>query len=502
MPTFTVRACKPGETPAKEDQLAWKLAEMALADWPDDHDTAEMVINRIIDSYTVAVAALDRSPVATARAMAVAHPREGGATVLGLPKDQLVACEWAAWANSCGIRELDFNDAFMATELSHPSDNIGTLIAVAQQMGCSGNDLIRAIAIAYQVQCDMCMAMALNPHGIDHTAYLGPAITCGIGSMLKLDTETMYQALQHAAHVTHTTRQGRKGTMSSWKAFAPGHVGKLCIDAIDRAMRGEGGPSPVYEGDYGIIRMFLDGPDGEYTVTLPDPGEARTAILNTYPKEYSVGYHGQPIIDLAFKFRDKIDNPQDIELVDIFSKRSTHLVMGSGSNDPQKYDPNTTRETLDHCAMYAFAVAFFDGTWHHEKSYTMETRTRPEVLDLWRKTKTHESEEWNERYNRPIPLEKDQGSRVEITFKNGEKVIDELAVADSHPRGARPLQRADYIKKFNTLVENIASDGEQKRFLGVVEGLAGLAAKDLRDLTVTADATKLSNTKADKRGIY
>jgi len=502
MSTFDVKACKPGETPAKEDQLAWKLAEMAVAYWPDDQAVAEMTINRVIDSYAVAMAALNRSPVATARSQALAHPRAGGATVLGLPKDQLVACEWAAWANSCGIRELDFNDAFMASESSHPSDNIGTLIAVAQQMNCSGNDLIRGIAVAYQVQCDMCMAIALNPHGIDHTAYLGPAITSGIGTMLKLDVEVMYQALQHAVQVTHMTRQGRKGAMSSWKAFSPGHVGKLCVDAIDRAMRGEGGPSPVYEGDYGIISMFLDGPDGKYTVTLPDPGEVRGAILNTYPKEYSVGYHGQPIIDLAFKFGKTIKNPEDIESVDIFSKRSTHLVMGSGSNDPQKYDPNTTRETLDHCAMYAFAVAFFDGTWHHENSYTMETRIRPEILSLWRKTKTHEDEEWNERYRRPIPLDKDQGSRVEITFKNGEKMIDELAVADSHPRGARPLKRADYIKKFDTLLEGISSKGECSRFVGVAEKLVGLKPDELCDLTVIADDLTLECAAVDQRGIY
>ena len=502
MPTFEVKACKPGETLAKDDQLAWKLADMAIADWPEDVAITDMVINRVIDSYAVAMAAVNRGPVSNARSQALAHPRDGGSTLFGLPKNHLVACEWGAWADSCAIRELDFNDAFMATESSHPSDNIGTLIAVAQQMNCSGADLVRGIATAYQVQCDMCMAMALNPHGIDHTAYLGPAITSGIGAMLKLDTEILYQALQHAVHVTHATRQGRKGTMSSWKAFAPGHVGKLCIDGIDRAMRGEGGPSPVYEGDYGIIRMFLDGPDGKYTVTLPEPGEPRNAILNTYPKEYSVGYHGQPIIDLAFRFHDKIDNPEDIESVDIYSKRSTHLVMGSGSNDPQKYDPNTTRETLDHCAMYAFAVAFFDGTWHHEDSYTMATRTRPEVLSLWRKTKTHEDEEWNERYRRPIPLEKDQGSRIEITFKDGEKMVDELPVADSHPRGARPMQRADYVKKFETLVDGISSSNESKRFLGVAENLAKLSAQDLLDLNVIADATDLKCAKADDRGIY
>ena len=41
-------------------------------------------------------------------------------------------------------------------------------------------------------------------------------------------------------HTTISTRQSRKGEISSWKAFAPAHAGKLAIEATDRAMRGEG----------------------------------------------------------------------------------------------------------------------------------------------------------------------------------------------------------------------------------------------------------------------
>ena len=49
----------------------------------------------------------------------------------------------------------------------------------------------------------------------------------GIGTLLGLDTATIYQAVQQALHVTTATRQSRKGEISSWKAFAPAHAGKL-----------------------------------------------------------------------------------------------------------------------------------------------------------------------------------------------------------------------------------------------------------------------------------
>ena len=74
--------------------------------------------------------------------------------------------------------------------------------------------------------------------------------------MLKLKTETIYQAVQQALHITVSTRQSRKGSFKL-KAFAPAHAGKLGIEAVDRAMRGEGGPSPIYEGEDSVIARIL-----------------------------------------------------------------------------------------------------------------------------------------------------------------------------------------------------------------------------------------------------
>ena len=60
----------------KEDQLAWKIAEIASDKAPLDDDAVEMVINRIIDNASVAIASFKRGPVTTAREMALAHPRK------------------------------------------------------------------------------------------------------------------------------------------------------------------------------------------------------------------------------------------------------------------------------------------------------------------------------------------------------------------------------------------------------------------------------------------
>ncbi len=142
------------------------------------------------------------------------------------------------------MRELDYHDTFLAADYSHPGDNIPPILAVAQTLEKSGRDLIRGIATGYEIQIDLVRAICLHEFKKDHIAHLCPAQAAGIGTLLKLPQEVIFQAVQQAVHVSFSTRQSRKGEISSWKAFAPAHAGKLAIEAVDRCMRGEGRAEP------------------------------------------------------------------------------------------------------------------------------------------------------------------------------------------------------------------------------------------------------------------
>ena len=339
----------------KTEQLAWKIAAVASAKAPIDSAAGEMVINRIIDNASVALAAINRTPVANARTQALAHPRVKGAAIFGLSSAQRFDCEWAAWANGVAVRELDMHDTFLAADYSHPGDNIPPLLAVAQQCGCTGAQLLRGLVVAYEIQMDLVRAICLHEHKKDHIAHLCPSAAAGIGAMLGLDTDTIYQAVQQAVHVGFSTRQSRKGEISSWKAYAPAHAGKLAIEAVDRAMRGEKSPSPIYEGEDSVIAWMLGGKNASYDVPLPAPGEPCRAILDSYTKEHSAEYQAQAWIDLAFKLRQQIADLKSIREIIIHTSHHTHFVIGTGANDPQKSDPNASRETLDHSIMFIFA---------------------------------------------------------------------------------------------------------------------------------------------------
>jgi 2-methylcitrate dehydratase len=486
----------------RKEQLAWKIAEVASDKTKIKDDVVDMVINRIIDNASVAVASLNRRPVASARAQALSHPREGGATVFGLPNNQKFCAEWAAWANGTAVRELDYHDTFLAADYSHPGDNIPPILAVAQQLNKNGADLLKGIVTGYEIHVDLVKAICLHKHKKDHIAHLCPASAAGIGTLLGLPTETIYQAVQQAVHVSFTTRQSRKGEISSWKAYAPAHSSKLAIEAVDRVMRGEGAPSPIYEGEDSVIAYMLDGKDGKYEVPLPESGEEKRAILETYTKEHSAEYQSQALIDLAARMKPKISNFDNIKEIVIHTSHHTHYVIGTGAGDPQKMDPNASRETLDHSIMYIFAVALQDGTWHHVNSYAPERAQRPDTVKLWHKIRTIEDSKWTEMYHDQDPNKKRFGGRVEVHMNNGDKIVDELGVANAHPAGAKPFKRADYIRKFDILTEELITKDERNRFISLAERLQELTAAEVQQLNVQMPIEKLINNKRDTKGIF
>lgn len=485
----------PGRRLARQEQLAWALAQCAADVVEPDGEVLDMVVNRLIDDAAVAVAASGRHPVASARAQALARPSRSGAgsTVVGLPPSTRVEPEWAAWANGVAVRELDFHDTFLAAEYAHPGDNIPPLVAVAQHCRRSGSDLVRAIVTAYEVQVRLASAISLHEHKIDHVAHLGPSVAAGLGTLLAMPVEAVFQAIGQSLHLTTATRQSRKGEISSWKAYAPAFAGKVAIEATDRALRGETSPEPIYEGEDGVVARLLDGPDACYTVRLPETGEPRRAILETYTKAHSAEYQAQAFIDLAGRLRGRIGDLRLVSSVTVHTSHHTHNVIGTGANDPEKLDPTSSRETLDHSLMYILAVALEDGEWHHERSYRPERAARPETVALWHKIVTVEDPEWTRRYHAAEPSEKAFGGRVVVRLADGSVVEDEIVVADAHPLGARPFDRPQYVAKFRALAEGIVTAEEQSRFLAACESVAALGKGELDQLGIEA-AADLSST--------
>lgn len=86
------------------------------------------------------------------------------------------------------------------------------------------------------------------------------------------------------------------------------------------------------------------------------------------------------------------------------------------------------------------------------------------------------------------------GGRVDILLKSGETLVDELAVADAHPQGARPFGALEYVQKFRSLSDHLISSAESERFLSAAQALEELGPDQIGELNVqvSADAAPLT----------
>ena len=118
---------------------------------------------------------------------------------------------------------------------------------------------------------------------------------------------------------------------------------------------------------------------------------------------------------------------------------------------------------------------------------------REDTVALWKNVTTQEDEEWTRRYHSIDPAEKAFGGRVEITLTDGSTIVDEIAVADAHPLGARPFARVDYVHKFRTLAADVLDSEEIERFLALAERLPELDADEVKQLSIQAASGVLAS---------
>lgn len=491
MKTHEIRVHTEAQPLRREDQLTWKLAEVATEKVKIDADVTEMVIDRLIDYAAVSIAAISRPAVVAARGMALSHRITGGATIFGVQTKQKVSAENAAWANGAAACELDHHDVFCGAECINPADTIAPILAAAQRLERSGNDLIRGIVVGYEAVIALARGIAVSAYGMSPIAHLCPAQVAGVGMAAGIERETLFRAIHHAVHGSFRTQDPYRGGGGSWTSFGPAASARLAIDVIDRAVRGERVLNPIYEGKNGVIATNLGGPDAVYHVELPEKLERRRAIMESYPREHAAAIELQALIDLALRLQKQIENLDAISTIIIHTSEHTHRLFGDGANDPSKRDPYAVPEALVHSLPYVVAIVLQDGVWRHYKSCSPQRAGSQDTITLWRKIETRSDPKWTERFANPDPAGKALGGRIEITFADGSSLIDEIEVADLHPRGTRSFTRQDYIRKFEMLTDDFILRRESERFLAAVQRLPKLTFGELDNLNILARPTKV-----------
>jgi 2-methylcitrate dehydratase len=415
-------------------------------------DTVHETKRRIIDALGCAMGGFLSEPAKIARRMASMTSSALPARVLG--GGDRTSPDMAAFANTVMVRYLDCNDTFISSGgtfgAGHPSDMLPAVLAVADPGHASGEDVINATVLAYQIAGRFTEQQSTRGGGWDQGIFVVIASACATGKILGLTEKQMSHAVSLAITPNLPLGQTRVGELPMWKGCATAAATRNGVFAALLAGEGMEGPNEPFEGARGLFEQAtgpinLDpiGGDG-----LPFKIDATS--IKYFPSQI----HTQGPISLALGLREKV-SPNDIEAINL---ETYQVAWRSAGSEPEKWDPQT-RETADHSIPYVVAVAFSDGAVT-PSSFIPDRVRDPALRPLMQRVNIKEAQELTQQFPEA------QASRMEVVTKSGERFVEQV----SHPKGHRqnPLTDGELEDKFCSLAGAVLTLDQCRRALDML----------------------------------
>jgi 2-methylcitrate dehydratase len=342
-----------------------------------------------------------------------------------------VSPDLAAFWNTSMIRYLDFNDS--GPSGGHPSDMLGSHIALSARARASGRDMLAAIVIGHEVYNRISDRVLFDDRRLDagYGVALG-SVAAGC-HLLGLDAAVTRHALAISASSSVPIRVSRSGQLSDLKGYATALSVRDAIFYIHLAMSGLTGPSEPFEGRHGIVEL-LEGEPGTFDIA----GFDDWTILGARIKYWQAAYNTHPSIWAALELRGKV-RAEDIASVALgVNNRAFHE---SGS-EPEKWSPKT-RETADHSIPFLFSRALLDGTID-QASYQPASLFDRSVEDLMGKVTIEVDPDMAAQRPRLV-----LGCRARVTTLDGKR--HEVLVDGIPGHESTPLTKDEIGHKFKSL---------------------------------------------------
>ena len=247
--------------PASSMSMALRLAQWVedFAGSPMSAASLEHTRLILLDSLGCALHARNDETARAALAVAAEAGRPGLCSLIGTA--DRTSLPLAAFANGVLIRTLDLNDTYVGPrQVGHPSDNIGAALAGAEASQASGDDLMRAIRMGYEIYGRI-LDLGNPESPWDHVTVSGIVSAAMLGWLLRLPREQLAHAVALAATHCATLGEVRVGHVSAAKSMANAVVVQTAALMILLAAQGMTGPARALEGDRGYASLILEGID-------------------------------------------------------------------------------------------------------------------------------------------------------------------------------------------------------------------------------------------------
>ena len=338
----------------------------------------------------------------------------------------------AAFDLACMIRWLDYNDACSGALTTHPSDNIGGILMVADHLTRARvaskaqplvmRDVFAAIVKAYEIQGGLGLKNDFRKYGIDQPLLTRVASAAVLTGMMGGSRTEVLNAVSHAFIDTSLSVVRNAPNIGPRKNWATADAIHAAVRLAAMAVKGEPGyPWVLTAPELGFYAARCN---GEPLVFPASYGES--IIRQCMFKFVPAGMHGQTAAESAFRLhpavRERLD---DIERIDIRAHRALMRIM-------DKPGPLRNAADRDHCVQYIVALGLLHGKIDpddFEDAYASDPR-----IDALRARMNLEEEP---RYTRDFsdPEKRSSANAVRVHFRDGTSTaLVEIDYPAGHPR--------------------------------------------------------------------
>jgi len=384
----------------------------------------------------------------------------------------------AAFNIGAMIRWLDFNDTWLAAEWGHPSDNLGSILAVADWLSrtrvargeppLTVADVLTAMIKAHEIQGVLALENSFNRVGLDHVVLVKVASTAVVAQMLGLGQDEVINAVslawvdgQALRTYRHTPNTGSR------KSWAAGEATSRAVRLALIARTGEMGyPSVLTAKTWGFYDVLFKGQ--AFKMQRPYGSYVMEHIL--FKISFPAEFHAQTAVECAMQLHALAkDRLQDIEKITIRTHESAIRII-------DKKGPLDNPADRDHCLQYMVAVPLLHGRLT-AADYEDDIASDARIDALRAKMVCVEDRAFSKDYLDPDKRSIANG--VTIRFKDGSQTKE---VVVEYPIGHRRRRKEGIpllVEKFKT---NLARRFPEKQRAALLD--VALDAKKLAALPV------------------
>ncbi|MGH8214070.1 MAG: bifunctional 2-methylcitrate dehydratase/aconitate hydratase [Rhodanobacteraceae bacterium] len=364
----------------------------------------------------------------------------------------------AAFCIGTQIRWLDFNDTWLAAEWGHPSDNLGTILGVADWLSRSCNKPISVREVlgwaikAHEIQGCYALKNSFNRVGLDHVILVRLASTAVATAMLGGTREQVTDAVSNSwidGGALRTYRHApNTGPRKSWAA------GDACrravIHALNAVQHGETGyPSALSAKTWGFYDVAFGGKPFEFERPFGSYVMENVLFKISFPAEF----HAQTAVECAMHLHPQVAGRLDeIERIEIETQEA-------GARIIDKTGPLANYADRDHCIQYMVAVPLIFGRLTAQ-DYADTVAADPRIDALRARMMVKENPQFTRDYFDPD--KRYIGNSVQVFFRDGTATE---RVSIDYPIGHR-RRRAEGIpvleKKFERAVAAQLPSGQAR----------------------------------------